>query len=403
MNQRRVVWILLVIFVVLLAFSGSVEAAGDQVLYAIKPGGGDLLVYDYTETAKPPNQWSQPVTIGNGWFYKQVVSGGNGVLFAITEAGDLFYFKFLGLRNGKPVWANPKGQKIGNGWIFRGVFSNGKGGIFAITDNYDLMYYRYLGMNDGSNNWSGAPVKVGNGWKYRRVFAGDNGAILAVTDSGDLLYYKFGGVTPPTAAQASTGIWPVSAVRIGNGWNFRDVFAGQGGAIFAVKENGDLLFYKLLSVTNNTGNWAPDPGKQVGNGWNFSHLLADVSAFSGGVMPAAAPANSPGTPSTYRTTQWSAWVNQDGVAYHYFFGWDSKAPFLATVDVTFTVHNPQSVRWEGEAQALDCKRGTPSVTAQVTLKPGETHDFKLKAPNCGDREAPFFKPKMHKSGTIDRG
>jgi len=44
--------------------------------------------------------------------------------------------------------------------------------IYAITDNGDMLFYKYDGAADGSPNWSIQAKKIGNGWNFKQVFTG---------------------------------------------------------------------------------------------------------------------------------------------------------------------------------------------------------------------------------------
>ena len=47
------------------------------------------------------------------------------------------------------------------------------GVIYVITDNGDLLWYRHDGRGDGTFRWaSDEGKKVGNGWNVKQVFAG---------------------------------------------------------------------------------------------------------------------------------------------------------------------------------------------------------------------------------------
>ena len=92
--------------------------------------------------------------------------------------------------------------------------------IYLITpQDYDLFYYNYLGAGNVSNSWGATKVKIGNGWSFRHVFAGGGGVIFAITENGDLFYYKYRGVSDCANSWGSNGI------KIGNGRNFNHVFA----------------------------------------------------------------------------------------------------------------------------------------------------------------------------------
>ncbi|MGZ6565728.1 MAG: tachylectin-related carbohydrate-binding protein, partial [Solirubrobacteraceae bacterium] len=48
----------------------------------------------------------QGVRIGQGWQnFRQVIDGGDGILYAVTQTGDLLYYRDLA-RNGTSSWAN---------------------------------------------------------------------------------------------------------------------------------------------------------------------------------------------------------------------------------------------------------------------------------------------------------
>jgi hypothetical protein len=44
--------------------------------------------------------------------------------------------------------------------------------IYAIKQNGDMLFYKYAGTADGSFNWPVQAKKIGNGWDFKQVFAG---------------------------------------------------------------------------------------------------------------------------------------------------------------------------------------------------------------------------------------
>jgi hypothetical protein len=67
--------------------------------------------------------------------------------------------------------------------------------------------------------------------------------------------------------------WAIQGKKIGDGWDFKQVFAGSGGAIYGIKDNGDMLFYKYTGAADGSPNWAIQ-GKKIGNGWDFKQVFA---------------------------------------------------------------------------------------------------------------------------------
>ena len=44
--------------------------------------------------------------------------------------------------------------------------------IYAIRQNGDMLFYEHTGVDDGSPNWPIQAEQIGNGWDFRQVFAG---------------------------------------------------------------------------------------------------------------------------------------------------------------------------------------------------------------------------------------
>jgi Tachylectin len=56
--------------------------------------------------------------------------------------------------------------KIGQGWNnFLHVFSGGDVTIYAVTQSGDLLWYKDL-ARDGTANWGGNGIKLGEGWTF---------------------------------------------------------------------------------------------------------------------------------------------------------------------------------------------------------------------------------------------
>jgi hypothetical protein len=131
--------------------------------------------------------------IGTGWDgFRRVFAGGNGILYAVTQNGELLYFRDMS-GNGTWNWQYPEGKAIGYGWHeFLHVFSAGDGTIYAVHPSGELLYYKDL-ARDGSSNWAfyGSGQPIGSGWgNFLHVFGGEDGIIYAIQQDGTLLYYR---------------------------------------------------------------------------------------------------------------------------------------------------------------------------------------------------------------------
>jgi hypothetical protein len=272
------------------------------VMYGVAQNG-DLLWYQYQGNGESDRSGStgwhtnSGNPIGNGWQnFRNILGCGDGVILAIQQNGDLLWYKYQGNgesdRSGSTGWHPNSGNPIGNGWQdFRQVFVTPREGmttsarleIYGVAQDGDLLWYSYHGNgeNDRSGNtgWdanSGNPI--GNGWQSFRQIFGCGDVIFGVQENGDLLWYSYTG-NGESNRSGSTGWSPNSGNPIGNGWqNFRALFgglddsgAGGGLVIYAVAQNGDLLWYQYEGSGENdrsgTTGWSPNSGNPIGNGW----------------------------------------------------------------------------------------------------------------------------------------
>ena len=80
------------------------------------------------------------------------------------------------------------------------------------------------------------------------------------------------------------------ARQIGTGWAaFETVLAGADGTIFAMRGNGDLLWYRYIvaDLTTGRGSWAPRSGSRIGTGFTrFPRLFGGYDNVIWGIDPA---------------------------------------------------------------------------------------------------------------------
>ena len=261
---------------------GDVEG----VIYGITTAG-DLLWYRHlspTGSANWANEGNgQP--IGWGWSqFTQVVTGGNGVIYAVEPTGGLLWYHHTS-RTGDFTWAPDSGVQIDVGWNgFSRIFSGGGGVLYGIDPAGDLWWYEHL-SSLGLSEWAfdGEGQKVGSGWNnFINVFSGGNGVIYAIQPDGTLLWYRH-------LSRNGENVWANDGIGkpIDIGWNhFSHVFSSGDGIIYGIEQNGDLLWYEHLS-RNGEPEWAFDSeGQKIGTGW-------DLPAIEGYCTPiSAAPGES---------------------------------------------------------------------------------------------------------------
>ena len=194
-----------------------------------------LLYHDTTQDGR--DDVNTPALAGTGdWaHYKFVFSGGNGIIYAVDQAGRLLFFQGSS-QNGTDSVTGPAVIGLG-GWAdFKFLFSGGNGIIYAVNQAGELLFYR-----DYTQNGTGdvdTPKRIGlGGWAdFKFLFSGGNGIIYAVNQAGELLFYR-------DYTQNGTGDVDTPK-RIGlGGWaNFKFLLSGGNGIIYAVNQAGQLLF-----------------------------------------------------------------------------------------------------------------------------------------------------------------
>jgi hypothetical protein len=103
------------------------------------------------------------------------------------------------------------------------------------------------------------------------LVAEPRGIIYALMDNGDLMWFRHTGREDGSFSWVSS-----EGKKVGNGWNARQVFSGGGGVIYALQYNGDLLWYRHTGREDGSFAWVSNEGKKVGSGWGAKQV------FSGG-------------------------------------------------------------------------------------------------------------------------
>lgn len=239
-------------------------------IYAVDYSG-DLHYYHMDG----PGNWKRSGVIGQDWGNMRfITAGSNGTLFALANDGKLYFYK---VNIPQMTWA-VDGQQIPGYFPKNVVIAMFAGSTWG--SDQEVLYtvehdpannnplYRYI-VQWGSPPTLGAASQIGWGWGSGNVQIPFGGA-----NDGNLhIIYK---VTPDHvgtldryAFNFSTGDTP-KADPVGWEFNyFKQLFAGPFGAVFAIKFNGDLLFYQ-----------DPESGRMlhgpmtIGNGWNFRLVTA---------------------------------------------------------------------------------------------------------------------------------
>ena len=212
---------------------GRVFPGGADIIYGIK-SDGTLEWRKHKGFASGDDEWYPPQSVGRGWSeFSDVFAGGDGVIYVVQSDGILRWYRHLAFRTGGGLdapgsWATPR--DVGRGWTgFKHIFSGGNGVIYVITNDGTLKWYRHKAFLTGEGletpgAWEG-PKDVGRGWSdIEQVFSSGDGVIYFITSEGKLWwirhygYLKGDGLENPSA-------WS-RRKEVGRGWgNQLNVFA----------------------------------------------------------------------------------------------------------------------------------------------------------------------------------
>jgi Tachylectin len=213
-------------------------SGGDGVIYAVD-SSGDLRWYQDENYAGGAADWNPNSgdVIGTGWgAFTSVLSGGDGVIYAVDPSGDLHWYQYTGTDgaggsggSGDGLWAPGSGTVIGTGWGgFTQIFAGGDGIIYAVDSAGDLWWYRHLEPTAGSASWAaaGGGSMIGTGWSQFTQFGSMGGGIIFARDaSGGLWWYRHADPLGGSDTWADGG----GRIGEGTGWGPGSIVADVDG------------------------------------------------------------------------------------------------------------------------------------------------------------------------------
>ncbi|MEP6633165.1 MAG: tachylectin-related carbohydrate-binding protein [Luteimonas sp.] len=145
--------------------------------------------------------------------------------------------------------------------------------LYTIDGEGKLRWYRHDGAQDGTFRSQGARVVDVNWGDFKDVFPGGDGIIYAITRNGALMRYQHIGFATGLGRDDNGG-W-LAPQQLANGWgNFAQTFSAGHGVIYAIARDGTLKWYRETVTAN--GKPSMEGPKDVDKGWN------GLKVFSGG-------------------------------------------------------------------------------------------------------------------------
>jgi Tachylectin len=147
--------------------------------------------------------------------------------------------------------------------------------LYQVQQAGTLVWSRYNRYDQGEPDWHG-PTIAGRDWQdFTHVFGGGGPVIYAIKPNGQLVWYRHDAANTGDGPD-TPGAWAAgSGAVVGEGWqDLATVFSPGGGVIYSINSDGLLLWYRHLGFEeglglNTPGAWenggAP---KTVGQGWN---------------------------------------------------------------------------------------------------------------------------------------
>lgn len=256
------------------AAAPALDPAHPAIIYGI---GADGILRWYRHNgatngvgANIAGSWNGANNVSTDWgAFRHVFTGGNGVIYGITQDGKLIWLRHAAFLTGDGAdvpGAWDESREVASEWgEYRHVFSAGNGIVYAITADGQLLWFRHLGVADGRAEWEG-PMPLTQGWSnYEHVFSGGDGVIYAVGADGILKWNRHDGYL--------TGANDWQAVKdVGRGWNgLKSVFSAGSGIIYTIAPDGLLRWYRHNGYLDGRGLESPNAWQgrtEVGHGWN---------------------------------------------------------------------------------------------------------------------------------------
>lgn len=196
----------------------------------------------FRRTAQAHQDYISHRIFGTTWRDSQFVfSGGNRIIYSVDHMGRLRFSRDQS-EDRRGDFSSPSIIGLGGWQGFSFLFSGGDGILYALAPSGLLFLYRDEtrdGTGDVANpkiiNQSHDPAD----WKnFKFVFSGGNGIIYALETSGRLRFYR-------DEKRDGTGqITNAKFINNGDWKNFKFLFSGGSGTLYAVDEAGKLLFFR---------------------------------------------------------------------------------------------------------------------------------------------------------------
>jgi len=223
------------------------------------------------------NTLTETGVVGAGWgSFAWTGAGGDGVLYALTTAGALLWFRYDA---GSASWMAGSGRTVGVGFTPGSKVVNiaigANGWLYTVRANGALVVYQHTGRLTGAATWvNNGGYQIGSGWTGDEILAPQGDGTLYRQYAGNLYWFRH---TDPAAGPVT---WSNSgrAIKIGAGWKFYDLLALGGGVLLATAApSGQVSLFQHADPAGGSVAWTISAG--------LAKYLARSDSFGVSVAP----------------------------------------------------------------------------------------------------------------------
>jgi hypothetical protein len=268
-----------------------------NILYGVKEDG--TLVWQrhvIRSGDRRPHLMEPTQNVGTGWKsgFKDIMPAGQLAIYSLGDNGELRWHWHTGALTGAATWRQQ--QVVATGWTgFAKVIPMDKGVVYGILPDGKLIWLKHNNYQDGKNGakgWTGSLIVNENWHAYKTVFSGGNGVLYAVGNDGKLYWFRHLAYLNPLpmplvpdvpgiaggpgramkAAWLQTWSGPKEIAypkEVTAGWgSFTKLFSPGEGHIYAVRPDGELMYYRHVGWQSGYARWDNALTRQIAAGWN---------------------------------------------------------------------------------------------------------------------------------------
>lgn len=237
----------------------------------------------------PPAARPMPVSYGGAWDLTAGSPDGSSRFVVTLQQSGTQVTGTYGAADAGKIQGTVTGRDLAATWRW----SNGDTGVVLLTLSDDANsitgHWRYgsatatapwRGTWNGQRQGTTSPRTWAN---YRSVFAGGDGIIYAITQDGRLLWYRHDQFISGSAGTLE------GPKEVGQGWDvYKHVFSAGNGYIYAIDAAGKLYWWHHLGFADGTPQWKQSlflQRRQVGEGWGDFTQVFSAGPIAEGVLP----------------------------------------------------------------------------------------------------------------------